>query len=112
VRLLANAPCPRPKNCLLLFADWMTSVLLATGGASAGKSCVLAPSSVRPTVLSGSARWGIEATDSTEWNCARPLRPLVVVSLRTNSRKRAPCYGSMANMARGPCWQTWLVSPL
>ena len=44
----------------------MRSVLLATRGASGGKSCGRAPSSVRPTASSGSARLATEATVATE----------------------------------------------
>ncbi len=34
---LGNVPYPRPKSCLQPFAGWMTSVLLATEAANAGK---------------------------------------------------------------------------
>jgi hypothetical protein len=41
VRPPTNAPCPRLKTCLLLLADWMRSVLLATGDAREDKWCEL-----------------------------------------------------------------------
>jgi hypothetical protein len=84
----------------------------ATGGASAAKSCVLAPSSVKPTVPNGSARLATEATVATAQSCARLLRRLRVTSQRTRSHKRVLCCGSTDNMAPGPWWQTWLVSPM
>src|SRR5260370_41759052 len=80
VRLHANALCPRPKKCPLPFADWMTSVLQATGGASAGKSDGPARASVKLPASSGSARLATGATGSTEWNCARPYWPIPKIS--------------------------------
>jgi hypothetical protein len=40
------------------------------------------------------------------------LGRLRVTSQRTRSHKRVLCCGSTDNMAPGPCWQTWLVSPM
>ena len=110
VRLPASAPYPRQKRCHLSFDGWMKSVPLVTRGASEGKSCVPAPSSVRPTPPNGSARLATEAMGSTEWNCARPSGPSVATSQRTSSRRSTPCCASMDNMARGLCLQTWLAS--
>ena len=85
---------------------------LATPGASVGKWCGRAPSSVRPTLSSGSARLATAATVATERNCARASLPSVAISRHTSSPRSAPCCGSMDNMAPGPCSPTWLVSPL
>jgi hypothetical protein len=49
---------PQTEDLPRLVAGWMTSVPLATGDASAGKSCVRAPSSVRPTVESRLGSFG------------------------------------------------------
>src|SRR5437588_7878756 len=72
-----NAPYLRPTTCLRLFADWMTSALLATGAANAGKLSGHEQQCCRRTVLSGSAVSAIEGTDAIEKNCARDLLPLV-----------------------------------
>src|SRR6266702_3984049 len=98
--------CPRP------FAGWMRSVPLATRGASEAKWCGRAPSSVRLTASSGSARLATAATVATERNCARASLPSVAISRHTSSHSSAPCCGSMDNMAPGPCSPTWVVSPL
>ena len=65
VRLPASAPYPRQKRCHLSFDGWMKSVPLVTRGASEGKSCVPAPSAVRPTPPNGSARLATEAMGTT-----------------------------------------------
>src|SRR5712692_5931092 len=67
----------------------MTSVRLATGDASAGKSYGLEPSLARPTVSTGSARSGIGGTVATGRNCVRVSRRLRATSLRTNFRRHA-----------------------
>ena len=103
---------PRQKNCPLLFAGWMTSVPLATGGASAGKSCVLAPSSVRPTVESRLGSFGNRGNGLYRVELRQALATIGRYhGSRTSSRRSAPCSGSTDNMARGPCSPTWLVSP-
>src|SRR6266567_4245000 len=48
-RQLANVPYPRRRICLPPSVGWMRSVLLATPGASVGKSSALAPSFHKPT---------------------------------------------------------------
>jgi hypothetical protein len=48
---------------------------LATRGASAGKSCALAPSLARLIRTSGSARLATEAMGTTVWNCERRSWP-------------------------------------
>src|SRR5579883_908820 len=77
---LANAPYPTARACLPPFAGWMRSVLLATGGVSAGKWRVHALSSARLIVSSGSAPLAIGATVATARNCERRWRPLVAIS--------------------------------
>src|SRR6266487_2365888 len=67
----------------------MTSVRLATGDASAGKSYGLEPSLARPTVSNGSARSGIGGTVATGRNCVRVSRRLRATSLRPNFRRHA-----------------------
>src|SRR5438270_1265443 len=57
-RRLDSVPCPRRKTCLRPFAGWMRSVPLATPGASVGKWCGRAPSSVRPTLGSRLGTFG------------------------------------------------------
>ena len=95
---------PRQKNCPLLFAGWMTSVPLATGGASAGKSCVLAPSSVRPTVESRLGSFGNRGNGLYRVELRQALATIGRYhGSRTSSRRSAPCSGSTDNMARGPC---------
>src|SRR6266702_4482810 len=111
-RRLDSVPCPRLKTCLRPFAGWMRSVPLATRGASEAKWCGRAPSSVRLTASSGSARLATAATVATERNCARASLPSVAISRHTSSHSSAPCCGSMDNMAPGPCSPTWVVSPL
>lgn len=96
---------PRP------LAGWARSALLVPGDASVGTSCGRARSSARLIVSSGSAPLAIEAMVALGRNCGRASRPSGVLSLRTNSRASAACFGSMDNMAWGPCLQTWLASP-
>ncbi len=64
-------------------------MLLATPGASVGRSCGPAPQRCRPIVISGSARSATEATDSTGRNCAGQSAPSVATSLHNSSRRNA-----------------------
>jgi len=90
VKPLANAPYPRQKTSQRPIADWMSSVPLATQGASVGKLFVLALLSARLTAISGSARLATEATGSTEKNSARLWRLSVVTLLHTSCSRSAP----------------------
>ena len=55
VKRPASVRCLRPKTCPRPFAGWMRGVLLATQGASGGKSLAPARPLARRTVPSGSA---------------------------------------------------------
>jgi hypothetical protein len=58
VKLPANASYPRQKSCPPLFVDWMRPVPLATEGASVGRWCGRARSSVKLTVESRLGSFG------------------------------------------------------
>ena len=110
-RRLANAPCLRQKICPRPFAGWMTSVLLATKGASGERWCAPAPSLVRPIVSNGSAHSATGATVANGRNCVRASGPSVATSLRSRSRRSVPCCGWMDNMGPVPSSPIWLAFP-
>src|SRR5437763_5324763 len=91
LRQPANVPYPRQRICLPPSVGWMRSVLLATPGASVGKSSALAPSFRKPTPRSGSAVSETEATGSTARNWHSHWRSSVVISRRSVCLKHAPC---------------------
>src|SRR5260221_903528 len=67
----------------------MTSVRLATGAASVGKSLGHAQRFLRRTVISGSAVSGTEEMGDIGKNCARGLRPFAGILRRINSKLHA-----------------------
>src|SRR6266699_273124 len=107
-----NARCRKVTTCPLLFADWTTSVLLATPVASAGSWCVPALSFRRPTVTTGSAVLGTKATGGTERNCVGGSLPSRGISLRTSSPRRVLWCGWTANTAWEPWSRISLASPV
>src|SRR6266700_4187454 len=91
LRQPANVPYRRRRICLPSSVGSMRSVLLATAGASVGKSSARAPSFRKPTPISGSAVSATEATGRTGRNWHAHWKPSVASWLRTVCLKHAPC---------------------
>ena len=108
----ANVPCLRRKTCRQPFAGWMRCVLLATPGASAGKWCALARSSVKLTPSSGSGVLATGVTVATARNCGGHSGSLSKISQHAISHKSAFCCISLGNMVPEPYSLTWPALPL
>ncbi len=110
LRQPANVPYRRRRICLPSSVGSMRSVLLATAGASVGKSSARAPSFRKPTPISGSAVSATEATGRTGRNWHAHWKPSVASWLRTVCLKHAPCCDWTASTALGLSWQIWTAS--
>src|SRR5260370_23311765 len=110
LRQPANVPYRRWRICLPPIVGWMRSVLLATPGASVGKSSAPAPSFRKPTPISGSAVSETEATGSIGRNWHTRWGPSVAISRRSVCLKHVPCCDWTVSTALGPSSQIWMAS--
>ena len=91
----------------------MTCVRLAIPGASVGRWCGRAPSSVRSIAESRLGTFGNRGNGHYRTELRKASASITRYwRARISSRKSALCCGSMGNMVRGPFSLIWLASRL